>query len=411
MTEILTIITNWMLIIGILIALSIPVFTCAYIGWRLIGPARLPRKYKRRAWVGLVLSYLIMLTTFFTGRFHGNAWLHPLKHVGYLIAGFLAILLFLLMARDTIWLMLRSVDLLSHTITKRRFLPVSKDSRTHLVHLSGLAMLCLALVLLVIGYIEAYREPKLERVTITIPNLPPELDGFRIAQLSDVHMDGFVNSKDLARLVDRINKLDADVVAITGDLVEFRTEDIKSEILPIAELKARDGVFFVTGNHEYYVGADEWVEEIRRLGITVLFNEHRVIKRGNARLLLAGVPNVQGGLHGTQPVSAKGVAAILSDPAQSLRDAPDVNVKVLLAHQPASAFAARDAGFDILICGHTHGGQFFPVTLIAYLVHPFLSGLHRMDNLQVYVNRGAGVLGPPVRLGVPPEITLIELRR
>ncbi len=162
-------------------------------------------------------------------------------------------------------------------------------------------------------------------------------------------------------------------------------------VAPLADLHARYGKFFVSGNHEYYWDGPGWLRELERLGFSVLTNAHRVLRRGAGRLLLAGVTD-------------RG-----SDPVAALAGAPESDVKVLLAHQPSRAFAARAAGFDLQLSGHTHGGQYFPFSLLVRLFQPFVSGLHRLEEMWLYVSRGTGYWGPPLRLGAPSEITLIEL--
>ncbi len=170
---------------------------------------------------------------------------------------------------------------------------------------------------------------------------------------------------------------------------------------PLAELSARHGAYFVTGNHEYYSGESAWTLEIRRLGLQVLKNEHVVLEHNGASLVLAGVTDASA--HHYDPAQR-------SDPKAALRGAPaNAGAKILLAHQPSSAAAASSAGFDVQISGHTHGGQFWPWNLFVHLFQPFSSGLHRLQNLWVYVSRGTGYWGPPNRFGVPSEITRIRL--
>lgn len=192
------------------------------------------------------------------------------------------------------------------------------------------------------------------------------------------------------------------MVALTGDLVDGSVERLGRHALPLSGLKARDGVFAVTGNHEYYVGARPWVDELRRLGITVLLNEHRVIRRDGKTLLVAGV---------TDFGALKFDAEHASDPAAALRDAPeDASVRVLLAHQPRSIFAAAPLGYDLQLSGHTHGGQFWPWNHFVPLQQPFVAGLHKHRDTQIYISRGTGYWGPPLRMGAPSEITRIVLR-
>jgi predicted MPP superfamily phosphohydrolase len=182
-------------------------------------------------------------------------------------------------------------------------------------------------------------------------------------------------------------------------LVDGYVEDLRDAVQPLARLRATDGVFFVTGNHEYYWRASEWVKEIARLGITFLKNEHRLIRRGAATLVMAGV---------TDPV---GRDTHKSDPAAALASAPADAVKVLLAHRPQVASAAAHHGAHLQLSGHTHGGQFFPFNLIIRWFQPVVAGLHRVGDMLLYVSRGTGYWGPPSRLGVGGEITVIELAR
>jgi uncharacterized protein len=190
------------------------------------------------------------------------------------------------------------------------------------------------------------------------------------------------------------------VVAITGDLVDGRVRDLAGDVAPLAALRSRHGSFFVTGNHEYYSGATEWIAALRGLGITVLVDEHVVLDHAGARLVLAGVADVS---------ARHFVAAHRSDPAAAIAGAPrDAGLSVLLAHQPRSAAAAADAGFDVQLSGHTHGGQFWPWNLFVKLQQPFVAGLHRLRSMWVYVSRGTGYWGPPLRLGSPSEITRLR---
>jgi predicted MPP superfamily phosphohydrolase len=187
---------------------------------------------------------------------------------------------------------------------------------------------------------------------------------------------------------------------LTGDLVDGSVDQLGYDVAPLAQVQSRSGNFFVTGNHEYYSGVIEWVEEVRRLGFTVLLNEHQVIARGKANLLLAGVTDYRGGNF---------LTSHRSDPQKALEGAPAADVKILLAHQPKNIFAAARAGYDLQISGHTHGGQFFPWNLLVGFAQPYVYGLHTHENTQIYVSRGTGYWGPPVRVGSPSEITLIAL--
>lgn len=203
-----------------------------------------------------------------------------------------------------------------------------------------------------------------------------------------------------------MNTLHADLVALTGDLVDRPVSELAAHVAPLAGLRSRWDSFVVTGNHEYYAGCRPGLEEFERLGLRVLMNEHALLRpsgQDSNALLLAGVSDWAA--HAFEPSHR-------SSPQQAMRGAPtEVGARVLLAHQPRSAPAAAQAGFDLQLSGHTHGGQVWPWSYLVYLQQPFRAGLHRRGRMQVYVSRGSGYWGPPLRLGAPSEIMLIELRR
>jgi uncharacterized protein len=267
--------------------------------------------------------------------------------------------------------------------------------------LTAVAVPVLALVATLLGFVNAQRTPRVRTVEIAFPALPAALDGFTIAQISDLHVGPTIRRRFVTRVVRAVNALSPDVVAITGDLVDGTVPELAGEVAPLAQLAGRAGTFFVSGNHEYYAGVHAWLAEVRRLGIHVLQNEHVVIEHRGAKLLLAGVPDFTAGHFERSHAS---------DPQAALRGAPaDAAVKVLLAHQPRSAPGAAAAGFDLQLSGHTHGGQFLPWNFFVRFQQPFTAGLHRVGRLLVYVSRGTGYWGPPKRFGAPSEITLLRL--
>jgi predicted MPP superfamily phosphohydrolase len=245
------------------------------------------------------------------------------------------------------------------------------------------------------------RRPRLVDVEIPIAQLPAALHGFSIAQITDVHVGPTIKRGFVERIVARVNDLNADLIAVTGDLVDGSVQQLSAHTAPLAKLSARHGTYFVTGNHEYYSGERAWTRELGRLGLIVLKNEHVVLRHDGALLVVAGVNDF--GADRFDPAQR-------SDPAAALRGAPhDAGARILLAHQPRSAADASDAGFDLQISGHTHGGQFWPWNFFVRYFQPFTAGLHRLKNLWVYVSRGTGYWGPPNRFGVPSEITRIRL--
>jgi hypothetical protein len=266
---------------------------------------------------------------------------------------------------------------------------------------SAVAVPLLAVLATIIGFIDARRRPRVVDVEVPLRGLPPALGGFTIAQISDVHIGPTIKREFLRGIVEIVNSLDVDLVAITGDLVDGSVEQLAAQVEPLARLRSRLGSYFVTGNHEYYSGATAWIAELRRLGLHVLLNEHVVLKSRGAPLLLAGVTDYSA--HQFDP-------AHRSDPQAALAGAsPDLRPRVLLAHQPRTAAAASDAGFDLQLSGHTHGGQFWPWNLFVRLQQPFTAGLNRLGDLWVYTSRGSGYWGPPQRLGVPSEIARVRL--
>jgi hypothetical protein len=309
-----------------------------------------------------------------------------LTWAGMLCLGLFSSLLVLTFLRDVLLFVL---DLAGHL-------------RVGVVTDSAIAVLVLALCFTLVGFINARRTARVVTVDVPLAGLAPALEGFRIVQITDIHVGPTIKQEYLQAIVDRVNALQPDVVAITGDLVDGSVAELADHVAPLARLRARHGVFFVTGNHEYYSGVHGWVRELQRLGIRVLHNEHVVLQHADASLVLAGVPDYTG--HHFDP-------AHRSDPAAALQGAPADVPRILLAHQPRTAHAAADAGFDLQLSGHTHGGQFLPWTLLVPLQQPYTAGLHQLGRLWIYVSRGTGYWGPPKRLGAPSEIAELRLSR
>ncbi len=245
---------------------------------------------------------------------------------------------------------------------------------------------------------------EITEVPIRLERLPPSLSGLTIAQITDLHVGPTIRAREVRRVVEQTNALRPDLVAITGDLVDGSVRELGAAVGHLAALRARHGVFFVTGNHDYYSGVGPWVHELRRLGIRVLRNERVAIGDAGASLDLAGVDDWSagrfGGGHGVDlPRALAG-----RDPERSL---------VLLAHQPRGVAAAIRSGVELQLSGHTHGGQLFPFNLLVSAAYPYVKGLYAHDEAgrrgHVYVSRGTGYWGPPMRLGSPPEIAKIVL--
>jgi uncharacterized protein len=267
---------------------------------------------------------------------------------------------------------------------------------------SAAAVPVIAAVVTLLGFANARRVAAAVQVRIALPGLPAAQEGFRIVQISDIHVGPTIKAPYLQRIVDEVNRLQPDVVAITGDLVDGGVPELRDHVAPLAQLRARHGSYFVTGNHEYYSGALPWLAELQRLGIRPLVNEHVVLDHGGAPLVLAGV---------TDYTAAHFEAAHKPDARAAMQGAPGSAVKVMLAHQPRSAPAAAEAGCDVQLSGHTHGGQFLPWNFFVRLQQPWTAGLHRVGAMWLYVSRGTGYWGPPKRFGAPSEITEVLLVR
>ena len=258
-----------------------------------------------------------------------------------------------------------------------------------------------ALAAVGIGALTAFGGPYVRRIDIPVEGLPPDLDGLRIVQISDLHVGPTMRVAYVQRVVDMTKELAPDLIALTGDIVDGSVSRLAAHVAPLEGLTSGDRAFFVLGNHDYYSGAAPWTAHFERMGFHVLRNAHVTLERGAARLVIGGVIDF---------------AARMSDP--NARPRPDLATdgdarpafRLLLAHNPKIAPLAEQAGFDLQLSGHTHAGQFFPWTFVIHLVHgPHAAGLSRRGRLWVYVSAGTGTWGPPVRLGTKPELTLLRI--
>ncbi len=361
-----------------------------YIAWRLIPD--LPGGAASMFVMGalLALSAAALPCAEYARRHKHNPWADHLAAVGFIAMGFFSSLLILTLGRD--------VMLLAASAASGFLINASAVESLHAW--SAPAVPLSAVLVTLIGFINARRRAAIRAIDVLIHGLPAALQGFRIVQLTDIHVGATIKRDYVSRIVDAVNALDADVIAITGDLVDGSVARLSAHTEPLGRLAARHGVFFVTGNHEYYSGVHGWVVELRRLGLSVLLNEHVVLDHRGAALVIAGVTDLSA--HHFD-------ASHRSDPVAAIAGAPPQAVKVLLAHQPRSAVVAAQAGYHLQLSGHTHGGQFFPWSLVVKLFEPYSNGLYRLGELSLYVSRGTGYWGPPKRFGAPSEITHLRL--
>ena len=354
-----------------------------YSGWRLIP--HLPPPVQPGATLALVFLLLTPLLLFRL-RSRPTSLTDSLAWVAYLGMGFFAVCSTLLVLRDIGGLLLDLVY------------PIDA-----VLHASiDLATLALALVVAVYGYYQARRTPAVRRVEVPIENLPPALVGLRIVQISDLHVGSTIKAPFVERVVARVNELQPDLIAFTGDLADGTVERLAPHTTALAELTAPLGVYFCTGNHEYYSGVESWTEQARRLGFDVLSNEGRQIDCGGGRIALAGTTDFSAG---------EIVPDHASDPAKALAASDGADVRILLAHQPRSIEAASQADCHLQLSGHTHGGQFVPWKYVVSLQQPYIAGLHKFRDTWIYIHRGTGYWGPPLRLGAPSEIAVLTLSR
>ena len=286
-----------------------------------------------------------------------------------------------------------SEEVLKNNKLSRKEFFIQASNKTIISAVTGLASYSLY---------QARKVANLTPVDIPLKNLPIDFDGFKITQITDIHVGPTIKKNYVEAIVDAVNSTKPDLVAITGDLVDGSVDALYSHVEPLKNLRSRYGNYFVTGNHEYYSGADAWVEAIHNLGIKTLMNEHVVLTKKKSHLILAGV---------TDYTAHRILPKHKTDPLKAIQDCEVDGCKIVLAHQPRSIYKVAEVGYDLQISGHTHGGQLFPYNFFIHLVQPFVEGLHRYKNTWIYVNRGTGYWGIPMRLGAPSEIAEITLKK
>jgi predicted MPP superfamily phosphohydrolase len=374
-------------------------------GRQLLAPLTWPRRWRVVAWfVVVTIGVYPMVAMTLSRTSPGHPAEFGLMFSGMLVFGFASVVIALRVGVASITIigkLIRAIERrlnrggeISHPdLERRRFFGKAINA----------GVLSSAAGVTSVGVYAATQLPKVHVVEVAISNLDPALEGMVIAQLSDIHVGPTIRRPYVQGLVDSVNRLNADFVAITGDLVDGFVSKLSPEIAPLADLESRLGTFVVTGNHEYYWRGQEWVDHFEQLGMTVLGNEHRVLSRGGGKFTLAGVHDLHAARH---------IAAHVSDPNRAADGAPE-GLRILLAHQPRSAAEAGETdAYDLQLSGHTHGGQYAPFQLMVWLAQPYLAGLHQVsERMQLYVSRGSGYWGPPIRAGAASEITKIVLTR
>ena len=366
-----------------------------YVFCRAILPLRLKWGWKA------LLAVLLAVAAF---KFHllhlfgGPMFFSPVLPEGVLLAAawlfsVLFLFFFLLLAADVIRLLYLLVLFCLRKKKTERFRIIGNRV--------NLALLAFAAVLATVGMAGGTGVPRVKEETISVNHLPDGADGLTVAVLADLHVDGITRADRIRKIVERTNALNPDIVIIAGDFVDGTVPVHGDDLRPLADLKARYGVFGVPGNHEYYSGYEEWMEFLPTLGIRMLHNEH--VQTGGGAVVLAGVTDPVAGIMGKE----------VPDIRKALAGAPEKGVRILAAHQPRLAPEAAEHGVDLQVSGHTHGGMIAGIDrLVARFNEGFVSGLYTVGGIKLYVSNGAGIWnGFPIRIGVPSEIVLIRLRK
>lgn len=390
-------------ILFIAVVLTVLVGGHRYLWVRLVRDTALPPRARRWATGAIWALALGLVVSLFVVRHLPREDAFPLAFAAYSWFGIFVTLCFLLLFTDAPRL-LHWVAGRLRLLPRRSEAPTDPDRRAFIRRVTAGAVTVAGAGLYGLGVRNALADVEVHRLGVRLERLPKALDGFRIVQLTDVHIGPMIDGRFLEGVVEKANAERPDLVVITGDLVDGSPALIGDDVARLRGLRARYGTWFITGNHEYYSGAPEWIRFLDGLGIETLTNRRVVIGDkgpGGASFDLAGIPDRTGVRF--VPEHRPDLAATLAgrDPDREL---------VLLAHRPNPIAEAADLGVGLQLSGHTHGGQFFPVPLLAPLVHPYVQGLHRHgDHTQIYVSPGTGYWGPPMRTMTAAEVTSLTL--
>lgn len=355
-----------------------------YVWARFVRDTELPAPWNRIATGVIIALFVILMASFFVGRV-----LHRGNIVMWFTYIWLGTLFFLVLSLGVsdlarfIFTRVQGADLAD----PERRLAISR------IFAGGAALLGLGAA--TTGVVNGLAPVAVRRVGVSLAKFPASMAGTKIVQLTDVHVGPTIGKDFIDSIVKRVNDLDADVVVITGDLVDGSVADLSPNVAPLATMKNKHGIYFVTGNHEYYSGANEWTKYLTSIGIKVLHND-RVRIGGEDGFDLVGIPD---------PTSGD------TDLKSALEGRDASRACVLLAHQPKAIQQAAELGVDLQLSGHTHGGQMFPWNFMVRLQQPFVAGLHKLKETAIYVSSGTGYWGPPMRVGTSAEITELLINR
>ncbi len=367
-----------------------------YLWLRLIRDTGFSRLYHNTGTYLLIALAISFPLALFVDKIASVKYSFPLLWLSYFWIGAMMLLFFLLVSMDII----KIVPYLFHKLTWAGKGVINPERREFVSTMFATAASATVFIASGIGVKNYYSTAIVKKYNVLLKNLPETFKGFKIVQISDLHIGQMMSGKTLKLIVDQVNNLKPDLIAITGDIADGSVAKLLQEVKPLKKLKAPKGIYFVTGNHEYYSGVEEWTLAIKKMGITVLNNENIKIKRGSDYFYLAGVTDHEGKRFGKRHAAdfKKALFGLKSD-----------KKKILLAHQPIAVQKASNFGTDLVLAGHTHGGQIWPFNYFVYLQQPYLKGFYEYQGTRLYVNQGTGCWGPPIRLGSHNEITQITL--
>jgi uncharacterized protein len=378
------------MLVAALVLTGLSLLVHRYLWARLVRAASWPAPWGTALTVAFVTLAVLVPAAFLAMRFLPRSLNGPIGWVAYTWMGFLLYLFLLTVLTD----LGRGVAAVIGA------LPKDPERRLLLSRLIASGVAGAAGLIGIGGLVTVARGFRVARVRVPLAKLPKSASGYVIVQMTDVHVGPTLGRDFIETIVRQTNALEPDMIVITGDLVDGSVEQLREHVAPLRDLKAKDGVFFVTGNHEYYSGVDEWLVELERLGVRTLRNERVSIGDGEHSFDLAGVDDMSAHRYGHGHGADLGRALEGRDATREL---------VLLAHQPKQVLEAEGHGVGLQLSGHTHGGQIFPWGFFVRLDQPFVAGLGKQGETQIYVSRGTGFWGPPMRVAAPPEISVVEL--
>jgi hypothetical protein len=372
------------------IAVTVTTVIHLYLWQRLVRDTARSRRWRRIGGFAVLGAAVVMVATLFgEPSLPGSvAWLSAPGYV------WLGVMFYLWVS-----LLVLELPVLAVRLSARRGSAPDPERRLLLRRGAAIAAGLAAVGVSGYGMSRAYGPPKVTRLAVPLARLDPRADGLRVAVIADIHVGPLYGAGQVERVVEIVNRLDADLVTVVGDMVSSEVGKVRESAAPLRGLRSRYGSFFVTGNHEYYNGYEEWIEAAEELGLRVLRNQRVEIAHRGGAIDLAGVNDLEGTRYDDPP-----------DYAAALDDRDPSRPVLLMAHQPVQVHEAAAYGVDLQVSGHTHGGQLYPFDFLVRAQQPVVSGLSEVDGTLVYVTNGAGFWGPPIRVGADPDITLLELR-